>query len=101
MGAVEGRVALVTGAARGQGRAHAVALAREGADLIVTDVCADISTVPYALGTAEELSETVALVEATGRRCLSIAGRSIFVWRTPGSLATENFTNSMTTPGTT
>ena len=72
MGAVEGRVALVTGAARGQGRAHAIALASEGADLIVTDLCADIGTVPYPLGTAAELAETVSLVEATGQRCLSM-----------------------------
>jgi len=72
MGEVEGRVALVTGAARGQGRAHAIALANEGADLIVTDLCADIGTVPYPLGTAAELAETVAMVEATGQRCLSM-----------------------------
>ena len=72
MGEVEGRVALVTGAARGQGRAHAIALANEGADLIVTDLCADIGTVPYPLGTAAELTETVSLVEATGQRCLSM-----------------------------
>ncbi len=72
MGAVEGRVALVTGAARGQGRAHAIALANEGADLIVTDLCADIGTVPYPLGTAAELAKTVSLVEATGQRCLSM-----------------------------
>ncbi|MBU6330548.1 MAG: SDR family NAD(P)-dependent oxidoreductase, partial [Acidobacteria bacterium] len=66
-GAVQGRVALVTGAARGQGRAHAVALAREGADVVVCDIAADIATVPYPLGTEAELAETVALVEATGR----------------------------------
>jgi len=72
MGSVDGRVALVTGAARGQGRAHALALAHEGADLVITDICSDISTVPYALGSAEELAETAALVEATGRRCLSM-----------------------------
>ncbi len=72
MGSVEQRVALVTGAARGQGRAHALALAAEGADVIITDLCADIDTIPYALGTSEELVETAAMVEATGRRCLAL-----------------------------
>jgi SDR family mycofactocin-dependent oxidoreductase len=62
----------VTGAARGQGRAHAIALANEGADLIITDLCADISTVPYSLGSSEELAETASMVEATGRRCLTM-----------------------------
>ena len=72
MGVVDGRVAWVTGAARGQGRSHAIALAREGADVIVTDVCADIATVPYPLATVDDLAETVALVEAEGRRCVSM-----------------------------
>ncbi len=72
MAAVDGRVALVTGAARGQGRAHAVALARAGADVVVTDICRDIDTVPYPLGTRAELDETVRAVEAEGRRALGI-----------------------------
>ncbi|QBJ96895.1 NAD(P)-dependent oxidoreductase [Rhodococcus sp. ABRD24] len=66
-GRVAGKVAFVTGAARGQGRAHAVRLAEEGADIIALDICADIDGVPYPLGTPEELEETAALVEATGR----------------------------------
>src|SRR5215217_8726707 len=71
MGRVEGQVAWVTGAGRGQGRSHAVRLAEEGADVLVTDVCADISpALSYPLATAEELEETAAMVRATGRRCL-------------------------------
>jgi SDR family mycofactocin-dependent oxidoreductase len=68
---LEGRVALVTGAARGQGRSHAVALARAGADLVVCDLARQLATVPYPLGTEAELAETARLVEAEGRRCLS------------------------------
>ena len=68
---LEGRVALVTGGARGQGRSHAVALARAGADLAVCDIAGPLATVPYALGTEAELLETVRLVEAEGRRCVS------------------------------
>ncbi|MFN8032136.1 MAG: mycofactocin-coupled SDR family oxidoreductase [Mycobacterium sp.] len=71
-GALEGRVAFVTGAARGQGRAHAVRLAREGADVIISDICATVSdTIPYPGTTAEDLAETVRLVEAEGRKVLS------------------------------
>jgi SDR family mycofactocin-dependent oxidoreductase len=65
---LEGKVAFITGAARGQGRAHAVRLAEEGADIIGVDVCADIPTVPYPLATEDELQETAELVEKTGRR---------------------------------
>jgi SDR family mycofactocin-dependent oxidoreductase len=68
MGTLDGKVAIVTGGARGQGRAHAVALAAEGADVVVCDVAADIVTVPYPLGTKAELDETVAAVEDLGRR---------------------------------
>lgn len=71
MGQLDGQVVLVTGAARGQGRAHAVRFAEEGADVITVDVCEDIDLVRYPLGTAEELAETTAMVEKLGRRCLS------------------------------
>jgi SDR family mycofactocin-dependent oxidoreductase len=69
---LDGRVAFITGAARGQGRAHAVRLANEGADIIAIDICRPISdTITYPLGTSEELAETVRLVEATGRKMLA------------------------------
>jgi SDR family mycofactocin-dependent oxidoreductase len=71
-GTLEGRVAFVTGAARGQGRAHAVRLAREGADVIISDICAPVSdTIPYPGTTPEELAETVRQVEAEGRKVLA------------------------------
>lgn len=70
MGRVEGKVALITGAARGQGRSHAVRLAEEGADIIAVDVCEEI---PFFSNTArpEDLAETVALVEALGQRIVA------------------------------
>jgi SDR family mycofactocin-dependent oxidoreductase len=71
-GTLEGRVAFVTGAARGQGRAHAVRLASEGADIIAIDICGPVSnTVTYPPATSAELAETVAAVEATGRKVLA------------------------------
>lgn len=68
MGKLDGRVALVTGAARGQGRAEALALAREGADLIAVDVCTRPAYTDYPAATAEDLAETVRLVEEQDRR---------------------------------
>jgi SDR family mycofactocin-dependent oxidoreductase len=70
-GRVEGKVAFITGAARGQGRSHAVRLAQEGADIIAVDHCADVDTVDYPMATAEELAETVCQVEALGRRVVA------------------------------
>jgi (+)-trans-carveol dehydrogenase len=65
-GLLAGQVAFVTGAARGQGRGHALALAREGASVIAVDACAPIATVPYPLGTKEDLQETAGRVAALG-----------------------------------
>lgn len=71
-GALAGRVALVTGGARGQGRAHAVRLARAGADIVVCDVAAPVETVRYAAATPDDLAETVREVEALDRRCVAV-----------------------------
>ncbi len=68
MPSLSGRVAFITGAARGQGRAHAVRLAADGADIIAVDICANVDTIPYDLGSREDLDETCALVEKEGRR---------------------------------
>lgn len=72
MGKLDGRVALVTGGARGQGRSHCVALAREGADIIFCDLAEQIAAVPYPMGNEEDLKETVRLVEVLGRRCVAV-----------------------------
>ncbi len=74
MGLLDGQVVLVTGAARGQGRAHALASAREGADVVLFDIVDDIDTVPYDLPTPDELDDTVKEVENLGRRALGIVG---------------------------
>lgn len=70
-GRLQGQVAFITGAARGQGRSHAVRLAEEGADIIAIDSCADIPGVPYPLGTREDLDETVRLVQEAGGRIVA------------------------------
>ncbi len=67
-GRVEGKVAFVTGAARGQGRAHAVRLAQEGADIIAVDICKQIDSVQIPLSTPEELAETADLVKGFNRQ---------------------------------
>ena len=74
MGRVEGKVALVTGAARGQGRSHAVHLAEEGADIIAVDICHDIASNDYPLARPEDLDETARLVEKHNRRIVPIQG---------------------------
>lgn len=67
-GALDGQVAFITGAARGQGRAHALTLAAEGAAIIAVDICEQIDSVPYPMATGDDLAETVALVEQIGGR---------------------------------
>lgn len=93
-GRMEGKVALITGGARGQGRSHAVRLAEEGADIVVTDVCHDISAeLPYSLASKDELEETVKLVRETGRRCISVQAdvRSIAEMRAAVDATREEF----------
>ena len=70
-GRFAGRVVFVTGAARGQGREHAVRFAEEGADVIAVDLCGQLDSVAYPMATAEDLEETVRLVEKTGRRIVA------------------------------
>lgn len=70
MGRVDGKVAFITGAARGQGRSHALRLAEEGADVIAIDVCQPVDVVTYGTGTEAELRETVNMVEDLGRSAI-------------------------------
>jgi (+)-trans-carveol dehydrogenase len=70
-GRTAGKVALVTGAARGQGRSHALRLAEEGADLVVVDACAAVGTTNYAMSTPEDLEETGRLAEKHGARVVT------------------------------
>jgi SDR family mycofactocin-dependent oxidoreductase len=71
-GRLEGKVALVTGAARGQGKSHSIRLAEEGARVIAVDILEQIDTVRYPLGSDDDLADTVAQVEATGQQILAM-----------------------------
>ncbi len=71
MAPLSGKVAFITGAARGQGRAHVVRLAADGADIIAVDLCDQIASVPYPMATADDLAETVKLVEDAGARIVA------------------------------
>lgn len=72
MGRVQGKVAFVTGAGRGQGRSHAVRLAEEGADIIAVDICHDIESTKYPLSGPEDLQETAHLIEKLDRRVVAV-----------------------------
>ncbi|GAB3283397.1 mycofactocin-coupled SDR family oxidoreductase [Kineosporia babensis] len=71
MGRVAGKVAFITGAARGQGRSHAIKLAEEGADIIAVDIDTQVASAPYPTSTADDLAETVKAVEALDRRIIA------------------------------
>lgn len=72
MGMLDGKVVLITGGSRGQGRAHALVSAREGADVIIVDVVEDLSTVTYPLARKDDMAATVESVEALGRRIVAV-----------------------------
>ncbi len=74
MGSLNGKVAFITGGARGQGRSHAQLLAEQGADIVIIDVLSDLETVAYSGATQADLDETVALVEKTGREIVTSQG---------------------------
>lgn len=79
MGRVEGQVALITGAARGQGRSHAVMLAQEGASIIAFDICAPVASVSYDMGTLEDLETTARLVKEAGGEVEDVSNAVLFL----------------------
>jgi SDR family mycofactocin-dependent oxidoreductase len=72
MGRFDGKVVMVTGGARGQGRSHAIAFAKEGASIVVSDIARQVDSVPYAMATDDDLRETVKMVEALDQRCVAV-----------------------------
>jgi SDR family mycofactocin-dependent oxidoreductase len=71
MGRLDGKVAFITGAGRGQGRSHALRFAQEGADILAVDICEPVPSIGYAMATENDLAETIQSVERLGRRALS------------------------------
>lgn len=92
-GRLEGKVALITGAARGQGRSHAVVLASEGADIVAVDMCAPVASVAYPLSTPDDLAQTAKLVKDAGRQVVPFTGdvRSSADMRAATDLALDTF----------
>jgi SDR family mycofactocin-dependent oxidoreductase len=74
MGRMDGKVVIITGAARGQGRSHALVLAREGAQIVATDICDQIPEVAYPMASESDLNETARLVEELDQRCVPVKG---------------------------
>ncbi|MEU7633970.1 mycofactocin-coupled SDR family oxidoreductase [Nocardia sp. NPDC049220] len=72
MSGVSEKVAVITGAARGQGRSHAMRLAEQGVDIVAVDICEPIASMPYPMATPDELAETVSLVERAGQRAVGV-----------------------------
>src|SRR4051794_31239178 len=93
MGKLNDKVAMITGGARGQGRAMAIKFASEGADIVIVDACAPMETVPYELSSEEDLQDTRERVEALGRTCIARVGdvRSLDDMRATVTSALDEF----------